>query len=696
MSLPAPNLDDRRFQELVDDAKRMVQARCPEWTDHNVSDPGVTLIETFAFMTDQLMYRLNRVPDRLYIKFLELIGVRLLPPTPARAPLTFWLSTAADERMTIPIGTRAATSRTELEEPIIFATVEPIEIVPCQLQDLLTQAADSDDLETKYQGLTVGNAFPAFNAVPVPGDSLVFALSDPVPSCVVQLSLRCHVEGVGVDPTWPPLTWEARDGDGAWTECPVDHDDTGGFNKSGEVVLHVPRTHAASVIDGQRGGWLRARVTEAEEGQPPYSAAPIIEGATAATIGGTADAAHAEVVEFEGIGISEGVPGQAFTVIRIPILAGGGPAIVEVGTDDGWQEWIEVENFAASSPDDLHYILDAVNGEVRFGPLVRVVAGGFRQYGAVPDKGAPIRMRCYTTGGGRRGNVPKGAIRTLKSAIPFVAGVSNREAAQGGVDGEDIESAKTRGPIMLHRAARAVTAEDFEQLTRQAAPEIARVRCLAAGEGTDAGTVRVLDRSRGGQRTGCHPLRRSRPERRDDATHRRNARRDAPGGHPRVGRTTVVPRGDGRGDGARPPEGQRGAGARRSRRGAQPVPQPARRRARRQRLAVGSSVAGRRGVLGTAGDSRRRAHRGRADLRREPGDGGARATSHPARARAEQPRVLVRTPSTSRTSMTVTLNGQGSPTPTRACECRARSSSCCPACSKKTSSRAGSRPDSTR
>ena len=54
MALPVPNLDDRRFQDLVDDAKRLVQQRCPEWTDHNVSDPGVTLIELFAWMTDQL------------------------------------------------------------------------------------------------------------------------------------------------------------------------------------------------------------------------------------------------------------------------------------------------------------------------------------------------------------------------------------------------------------------------------------------------------------------------------------------------------------------------------------------------------------------------------------------------------------------------------------------------------------------
>ena len=106
MTLPVPNLDDRRFQELVDDAKRLVQRRCPEWTAHNVSDPGVTLIETFAYMVDQLLFRLNRVPERNYIKFLELIGVRLFPPVAAHAPVTFWLSAPVPERRPHPRGHR--------------------------------------------------------------------------------------------------------------------------------------------------------------------------------------------------------------------------------------------------------------------------------------------------------------------------------------------------------------------------------------------------------------------------------------------------------------------------------------------------------------------------------------------------------------------------------------------------------------
>ena len=71
MSLPIPDLDDRRFQDLVDKAKRRLALRCPEWSDHNVSDPGVTLIELFADMVDQLSFRLNQVPDRLYLQMLD-------------------------------------------------------------------------------------------------------------------------------------------------------------------------------------------------------------------------------------------------------------------------------------------------------------------------------------------------------------------------------------------------------------------------------------------------------------------------------------------------------------------------------------------------------------------------------------------------------------------------------------------------
>jgi predicted phage baseplate assembly protein len=296
---------------------------------------------------------------------------------------------------------------------------------------------------------------------------------------------------VGVDPTNPPLAWEAWTGDD-WEPCELDSDTTGGLNRDGDVVIHVPRGHVVSLIAKQRAGWLRARVTEPVEGQPAYSASPNIKGLNAITIGGTVDVVNAELVRDEEIGISEGVPGQRFLLKRGPVVPGDDDPVLEVTGDEGWDEWTYVPDFAASGPDDTHFTVDLSSGEVRLGPAVRLADGMLRRYGAVPVKGAHLRLREYRTGGGRKGNVSARAIGVLKSSIPFVSRIENRRPARGGVDGEDIENAKVRGPIRLRARGRAVTTEDYEQLAREAAPEVARVRAVAAGDGTDAGSVRVL------------------------------------------------------------------------------------------------------------------------------------------------------------------------------------------------------------
>ncbi|GAB3459373.1 putative baseplate assembly protein [Actinophytocola sediminis] len=492
MALPAPNLDDRRFQDLVDDAKRMVMRRCPEWTDHNVSDPGVTLIETFAFMTDQLLFRLNQVPDRLYVKFLELIGLRLIAATPAQAGVTFWLSAPAIASVGIPAGTTVATLRTEADESIVFATDGDLRIVPCSLARVATRGADQDAQTDRTDELKLGQRFPVFSEVPVVGDTMLVGLSDPAPNCVVRLDFDCQVEGTGVHPDHPPLRWEAWNGK-EWRRCVVSTDGTGALNAAGEVHVHVPGDHESAVLGGEAAGWLRARVIEVPADFPTYNASPMVSALSASTIGGTVGASHCEIIEEEVLGVSEGVAGQQFTVARTPVVLGTGTAILETSSDDGWLEWSPVQHFAGSGQHDRHYILDGESGIVHFGPVIREPDGGLRQYGAVPDYGATVRLRRYATGGGRVGNVGKGAIQTLKSSIPFVSRVENLEAAGGGVDGESVEQAKARGPILLRTRSRAVTAEDYEAITQEAAPDVARVRCVTAGEDdTDPGSVRVL------------------------------------------------------------------------------------------------------------------------------------------------------------------------------------------------------------
>jgi predicted phage baseplate assembly protein len=490
MPLPTPNLDDRRFQDLVDDAKRLVQQRCPEWTDHNVSDPGVTLIEAFAQMVDQLIYRLNRVPDRHYIKFLDLLGVQLFPPTAATGTVTFWLAAPQPAAVMVRAETEVATPRTDIEEPVVFGTTEELPIVPCELRCVATQAAGRDPSDGTVQ-LESGQ-LPCFSDVPRPGDALLVGLSNAVPSCAVVLRFDCPVRGHGIDPLHPPLAWEAWNGAG-WTECEVEHDETGGFNRSGDVLLHVPASHRASLIAQQRAGWLRCQVVPAVADQPEYADTPQIAALRAFTIGATVGIVHAETIHDEVLGVSDGTPGQRFALQRRPVLPADRPAVLHVSDEvAGWTDWLPVADFALSAGNDRYYRLDSVAGTVEFGPAVRQPDGGLRQYGGIPPKGSTLRMSAYRVGGGSGGNIARGQIRVLKTSVPYVTRVENRDAASGGVEGETVENAKLRGPLELRASGRAVTAEDFEGLAHAAAPDAARIRCVAASEDSGAPAVCLL------------------------------------------------------------------------------------------------------------------------------------------------------------------------------------------------------------
>jgi predicted phage baseplate assembly protein len=383
----------------------------------------------------------------------------------------------------------------------VFTTLTDLAIVPCELAvaatDVDGEQGDQSDALARGDGF---NCFGPPTRIPQPGDSFYVGLSTATPSCAVTLRVECPTKGVGIDPRYPPIRWEAWDGQ-RWVSCAVEDDTTGGLNWSGDVVLHIPAGHEAHAgIVRQAAGWLRCRVVEAESWQPTYTSSPAITRLTAFTSGGTVEAVNAEIVELEVLGEAEGVPAQRMTLRNSPVVPGERPLdhVLEIGPPGGWQDWSQVEDFAGSGPDDRHFVLDEATGEVIFGPAVREADGTLRRFGAVPPKSASVRLRSYRTGGGERGNVARGAITVLKSSIPYIATVSNRSPAIGGTDGEDLENAKLRGPLLLRTRQRAVTTEDYENLARTAAKDVARVRCVpvggAAGDGARAAAegVRVL------------------------------------------------------------------------------------------------------------------------------------------------------------------------------------------------------------
>lgn len=504
--LPEIDLDDRGFQELVSEARTRIAQRCPEWTEHNVSDPGITLIELFAWMTEMTTYRLNRVPDKIYVRLLELLGVPLRPPTPALTNVRFTLSAPPVEPVTIAAGrTEVGTVRTAYEESVVFEVVEGRTIEPLRPAAYVTHR----DGIVRDIPIDLGVARPvgpdraAFSATPLAGDAIHLGFEDPLSRLLMRVSVDADpARGAGVDPRRPPLRWEMATGERAtgdlvWERVTVLDDTTGGFNfGSGEVLLELAHDSERVALDGHRLHWLRCRVASpSEAGDAAYERPPEVASITAEPIGATLLCQHAEHVDNEVVGESDGTPGQTFSVLRSPMLPPSEDEWLEVrDPDDGdWVRWRRAESFADAGPADRVYVCDPATGTIELGPAVRQADGDWRHYGAIPPKGAQLRLSRYRFGGGLRGNVAPGSLTVLKSGPPGITSVSNPAAARGGVDPEQLDSVRLRGAMELRARHRAVTAEDFEHLAREASPRVARAVCVAPDEG-NAVAVRVLPR----------------------------------------------------------------------------------------------------------------------------------------------------------------------------------------------------------
>lgn len=500
MYLPTPHLDDRHFQTLVDEAKRMIPHYCPNWTDHNVSDPGVTLIELFAWMTEQFLYRLNQVPDKNFVTFLDLIGVRLQPPQPARGDVTFTLATRPEQhrRVHIPAWTEVATQRTENEEAITFSTDREVEVVAPNLLWIQT-TTDGKTFEDHSQARSGDAPFLVWAPLPREPQAMYLGFDENLSAHTLVLAFECE-RGSGIRPDNPPWRWEVLSGTEArWQRLRVAQDTTKGLNETGEITLFMPNDCQPLRQDGRAAQtWLRCSpIDEPGAGEQPYNRSPRILRVDAYTIGITVPVTHAIAVWNEMLGISNGQSAQRFRLQHPNVLQPAGPdEIVEIESENGdWEAWLAVADFGDSQPDSRHFVLDPVSGQIEFGPAVRQTNSTAPQFGAIPPIGRRIRMRRYRTGGGGHGNVGEGRISVLKTTLPYVRGVHNRYPLTGGEEAQTLEDAKLHGPKRLRTRFRAVTADDFEYLS-EGIEGVGRVRCLqprpSEPSTVPAGTVRLL------------------------------------------------------------------------------------------------------------------------------------------------------------------------------------------------------------
>jgi predicted phage baseplate assembly protein len=483
MPLPAPALDTRRFQDLVDEVKRRIPQYCPEWTDHNVSDPGVALIELFAWMTEGLLYRTNQIPERTYVRFLEMIGVTLEPPRAAVAPVTFYLSAPRQNELTIPAGTEVATLQTETQPAVVFSTERAVTVRPPKAIGVFTQRASLGDkgwVEHDMRRLDHAEPVNVFPDPPAPGDGFLLAFASDHSHHVLSIACGCKdAGGAGVNPDNPPLRWEAWQGAlEGWTPCELERDTTGGFNRDGEIVVRLPAM-AEHEFAGRRGFWLRCVLIKGEQ---HYQITPEIQRRwQIESRGATVLARHAVTVANEVLGTSTGEPGQSLALLNAPLLARDPKTdFLTVETPAGErQEWHEVTHFSGNAGERC-FTVDSVDGTVTLAPSLLQPDGRMRRFGEVPPRGSVLRFSRYQHGGGLQGNVGVGKIEVIKTAVPYVARVRNYQPALGGQDAQGLDDAKVRAAEHLRSADRVVTAEDFEFHTKRV-PGVSRARCLAPG-----------------------------------------------------------------------------------------------------------------------------------------------------------------------------------------------------------------------
>jgi predicted phage baseplate assembly protein len=406
----------------------------------------------------------------------------------------------------IPVAeTEVATVRTPGEEPVVFQTTLDFTIPAIRP---VAYAIERGGV-VKDVGVADGTARPtgadqlAFASPPVVGDALYLGFDVPLRRLLMQIEVDCsQARGAGVDPEDPPLRWEVSTGeDEPWAEADVLLDTTGGFNYgSGNVELQVPVEDGPTFVAGRRAHWLRCRLDSrtrsGAEGGAAFTRPPEIYAISGVPIGALIPASHAAREGAESLGYSDGTPGQAFRMRNAPILALDPGETLEVREPGGaeWRPWERRESFVESGPFDRHFVVDLAQGEVELGPATRGGDGHWRQHGAVPPKGTELRFTSYRHGGGRRGNVAPRTVKELRSAIPGVASVSNPAAARGGIDREDLMTARRRAALEFRTRYRAVNAEDFVFLAQEAASQrVARAVCVPP-EGSGPVRLHILPR----------------------------------------------------------------------------------------------------------------------------------------------------------------------------------------------------------
>ncbi len=542
MPLPVPQLDDRRFDDLVAELLARIPAHTPEWTNPRVGDPGRTLIELFAFLGDTLLYRANQVPERQRRVFLNLLGLGLKPARPARGLLALRLSDEGRDAVDLR-------ARARIERPVPFETLQEVSIAPVSGEVYIKRRVSVEShpelTETIAQlgQLYGGRALDTYETTPLFANSLavpqgIDVIADTVDRCM-WMALLAPKAARGEDPValrdrareqlardasgsprllnvgvLPALVvpdeqraigareqidaqWEISVGGARATDyhtLDIAPGSSDGLRRVGVFRLVPPGAELIGVGASARGIDALSGVDD----EPPRLDDPERALRLVAWLrlraAPTTTQLRLSWIGLHAVQIEQGVTSESLVVaqtrgvaderLMLPLrnvdAASLQLAVAEPGAD--YDAWTRVDDLALLShrPDVAR---DARAYELD--PQSGEVRFGDGVRGRVPAAGSRVKVVSARAGGGRAGNLAPLTLKEITGwRIADRSPVSNLKVQQpsatlGGEDAETVEAAEARIPGVLRHRERAVTADDYRVLALQTpGVDVARVEVL--------------------------------------------------------------------------------------------------------------------------------------------------------------------------------------------------------------------------
>jgi len=526
MPLIPPVLDDRSYDDLVQEMLANIPAHTPEWTNPQPGDPGRTLVELFAWLADTILYRANLIPEKQRIAFLKLLGQTMQPAAAATGILSLSLDPASVAPVSVAAGAKVSGA-------VNFETLSEIDLLPITAQAYIKVPLTADqqaksmpllaglkklyNLSTLPAGYTTTPVFannvgdpngidivngttdsslwlallvskpenlaPALNALGkseqilnvgfVPSLSVPGLFSEIGPPAAVQASWQMSQPP---PPAGQPITY---------TPLKILGDTTQSLTQPGVIQLLVPPSN----VIGAPANNVRSDPQAGVGMKPPRVDDTSITSRLLTWVRLTTQSSlqvswlGANAVQIDQrttynsivIGVSDGSANQQFALPQSQV----DPVTFVLDVDMpglGFLPWQQVDDISVLQGPAMAYVLDPEAGTVTFGNQLQ---------GMIVPAGRRVRVRTMRAGGGSAGNLPAGSLTAIQAfdlsgvQVPQTITVQQPIATAGGADPETLDSAQQRIPSLLQNQSRAVTAADYSNLAQNIpGANVARVEVI--------------------------------------------------------------------------------------------------------------------------------------------------------------------------------------------------------------------------